>query len=91
MAKSRRTRRASNKIAGSLQGALVKADPSGDSTTPVHRLNLVTVPPRSTLFTAELEEVIEIIARERVYRAMLAGLRRRLLTAPATSGEDSTA
>ena len=49
-----------------------------------HRLDLAT----PTLFTTELEEVIEIIARERVYRAMLAGLGRRLLMAPApNSGE----
>jgi hypothetical protein len=38
---------------------------------------------RSTLFTAELEAVIEIIARERVYRAMLDRLGQRLLAAPA--------
>ena len=34
---------------------------------------------KSTLFTAEFEAVIELIARERVMRAMRAGLGRRLL------------
>jgi len=43
------------------------------------------------MFSAELEEVIEIIARERVYRAMLARLGRRLLLAPATNGDDFNA
>ena len=40
----------------------------------------VAVPRRqSTLFNAELEEAIDVIARERVYRMMLGRLRGRLL------------
>ena len=89
MAKSKRTRRARNKIAGSLQGALLTADPFVGSAIAVHRSNSATVA-RTTMFSAEFEEVIEIIAREHVYRAMLARLGRRLLLAPTTNGENFT-
>jgi hypothetical protein len=90
MAKSKRTRIARNKIADSLQGALITADPFVGSAIAVHRSNSATIA-RTNLLSAELEEVIEIIARERVYRAMLARLGRRLLLAPTTTGEDSKA
>ena len=78
MAKSKRTRRASNKIDGSLQGALVTADPFFESSDQPSAVWIS----RTTIFNAELEEVIEIIARERVYRAMLDRLGRRLLNSP---------
>ncbi len=41
---------------------------------------------KTPFLSAELEEVIEIIARERVYRAMMARFGRRL-PAPATAGD----
>ncbi len=81
MAKSKRTRRARNKIQGAAQGALIKADAFVESAIAVHRSNAANVA-GTTLFTAELEEVIEIIAKDRVYRAMLARLGRRLLLPP---------
>lgn len=81
MAKFKRTRRAKNKVAGSIEGALIKVDPVPDPTAAVYRSSPVAVS-RSTVLNAELEEVIEIIATERVYRAMLASFRRRLLMAP---------
>lgn len=81
MAKSKRTPRAKNKIAGA-PGELIKVEPDRFVEVPQaeQRVRAVVVA-RSTLFTAELEAVIEIIATERVYRAMLDGLKRRLLTA----------
>jgi hypothetical protein len=79
MAKSKRTRRARNKIEGFSKRALIKADPSGESAATVHRSNAVRVAKTTTIFTAELEEVIELIAKDRVYRAMLG---RRLLISP---------
>ena len=81
MAKSKRTRRATNKIAGSSEGALVKADAFVEPAIAVHRSNAVRVA-GATLLSAELEEVIEIIAKDRVYRAMLARRGRRLLLSP---------
>jgi hypothetical protein len=82
MAKSKRTLRAKNKIAGAQAGELIKVEPDRfvDAPQSEQRVRAVAVA-RSTLFTAELEAVIEIIATERVYRAMLDGLKRRLLTA----------
>jgi hypothetical protein len=84
MARSKRTPRAKNKIEGGAAGELIKidADPYVEAPRAEQRLRAVAVA-RSTLFTAELEAVIEIIATERVYRAMLAGLGRRMLTGPA--------
>jgi hypothetical protein len=87
MAKRNRGSRAKNKIQGSLEGALIKADadtfaeaPAGD----IHRSRRVAIT-RSTLFTAEFEAIIELIAKDRVYRAMLAAFKRRaLLAAPHT-------
>lgn len=82
MAKSKRTPRAKNKIADAQAGELIKveADHFADAPRAEQRARVVAVA-RSTLFTAEFEAVIEIIATERVYRAMLDGLKRRLLTA----------
>ncbi len=85
MAKSKRTPRAKNKIAGAQDGELVKIDEDHlgafvEAPQSEQRVRVVAVT-RSTLFTAEFEAVIEIIATERVYRAMLDGLKRRLLTA----------
>ena len=84
MAKSKWNRRAKNKIEGPSQGALIKADPDSEPAIVIHRTDVVRVA-RTTLLSAELEEVIEIIARERVYRAMLAGMGRRLLGGPKTN------
>jgi hypothetical protein len=87
--KRKRTSRAKNKIQGSLEGSLIKKEPERYSNAPsVHLRSTSIAVPRSTLFTAELEELIDMIARERVYRAMLAGLGRRLLMAPATHDHD---
>ncbi len=68
---------------------MIKVEPERHSDAPgvILRSTSIAVH-RSTLFTAELEKVIDIIARERVYRAMLAGLGRRLLMAPSTNDHD---
>jgi hypothetical protein len=88
MAKSNRLR-AKNKIEGSHDGSLIKVDPDPFAEAPqTVRLAASVTIPRSTLFTAEFEEIIELIARERVYRAMLAGLGRRLLMPPMIDGDD---
>jgi hypothetical protein len=81
MAKSKRNLRAKNKIAGSDDGALIKVDAALPADVPavVYRAKTVV---RSTLFSAEFEAVIEIIAIERVRLAMLARRRLRLLAAP---------
>jgi hypothetical protein len=86
MANSKRNRRAKNKIEGSSEGALIKADPSSEPAIVINRSDVVRAA-RITRLSAELEEVIEIIARERVYRAMLAR-NRRLLAAPKPDGEE---
>jgi hypothetical protein len=85
---AKRKRRAKNKIEGSPEGSLIKADvdPLSEPPAVVFRSNTVAVV-RSSLFTAEFEAVIELIARERVYRAMLAGLGRRLLMGPSQPQE----
>jgi hypothetical protein len=77
---AKRTRRARNIIAGSLEGELVKTGPPIDPTVPVHQTSALRVA-RPTLFSAEFEKVIEIIARDRVFRMMQAR-RGRLLMAP---------
>jgi hypothetical protein len=85
MAKSKRRRRAKNKIeaasSASSDGAVIKADSALPAHVPavVYRAQTVA---RSTLFSAEFERVIEIIATERVRLAMLATRRLRLLAAP---------
>jgi len=87
--KRKRTSREKNKVQGSLEGSLIKAEPEHYSDAPGMVLRSTSIAAhRSTLFTAELEKVIDIIARERVYRAMLAGLGRRLLMAPSTNDHD---
>jgi hypothetical protein len=76
--------RARNKLTSAPAGPLIVKSAAGHysaasgadlRSTPIAAL-------RSTLFTTELEEVIEIIARERVYRAMLDRLGRRLRLGP---------
>lgn len=86
MAKPKQTRRAKNKIGGATPGTPIKADSFAEAATPVHRAYAVSVP-RSTLFTAELEEIIDIIARDRVYRELRARLERRLLNRPTSNGD----
>jgi len=86
MAKSMRTRRARNKINGSSDGALIHANPLLESSIAVHRSTAVSIA-RPTLFTAEFEEVIDLIARDRVYRAMLARWGRLLLVPPTTNSD----
>jgi hypothetical protein len=77
-----RRKRSKNKIEGPLQGTLIKLDtePLRGSAAAMDRTAFAVT--RSTLFTAEFEQVIEIIARDRVYRAMLASLKGRLLSWP---------
>lgn len=84
MAKRNRKSRAKNTIQGSLEGALIKAEPDKFAEAPagdVHRSHRITVT-RSTLFTAEFEAIIDLIAKDRVYRAMMAAFRRRPLLDP---------
>jgi hypothetical protein len=81
MAKSKRNRRNQNQIASASQGALVKLDPSPQPAIVIRHTDALKVAGVRRL-SAELEEVIEIIARERVYRAMLARSGRYLLAAP---------
>jgi hypothetical protein len=89
MAKRDRTRRAQNKIAGSQEGTLIKVDSGAlpEGPAEVYRARAYSVA-RSTLFSAEFEAVIEIIAIDRVYRAMVAGLGRRLRLAPPHSSHE---
>ncbi len=87
MAKSKRTRRAKNKIEGSSSEALIPAEPISEPAIAVQQLRVVRLA-RATLSTMDLEEAIDLIARERVYRAMLASLRNRLLAPPKT-GDDA--
>lgn len=92
MSKSRRRRRAHNKIEGSSQ-PLIKpdplleaaADPRVEAVIEVHKTGTVRI--ARTLFSAELEEIIEIIARERVFRSMMARIGRRSLLPPADDGD----
>lgn len=96
MSKSRRRRRARNKIDGTSQ-PLIKPDPlleaaanpAVEAVIEVHRTGTVRI--ARTLFSAELEEIIEIIARDRVYRAMMARLGRRSLLPPPRQGDDFSA
>lgn len=82
----KRKSRAKNKIEGAPEGSLVKAGPAHYSAAPeVHLRTRAAALARSGLFNAELEEAIDVIARERVYRAMMAKLRWRLLTPPFTN------
>jgi len=83
MARSKRTPRAKNKIESAFPGELIKIDPDPYVEAPRAqqrvRAGVIT---RSTMFSADFEAVIEIIATERVYRAMLAGMKRRFLAGP---------
>jgi hypothetical protein len=81
MAKSKRNRRNQNKIESASQGALVQRDASPQPAIVIRHSEAQKVA-RIRRLSAELEEVIEIIARERVYRAMLARSGRYLLAAP---------
>ncbi len=95
MARSKRKPRAKNKITGSYEGALSRVGseplpddgPLSDAPPAVYRTDAVVVT-RSTLFTAEFEAVIELIARDRVYRAMLDRLGRRLLSSSLHTATD---
>jgi hypothetical protein len=83
MAKRKRTPRAKNKLERSYDGTLIKVDSvPNDTPAVVHRVQATAVARPTLLLSAELEAVIDIIARERVYRAMLAGLGRRFLLGP---------
>lgn len=87
MAKSKRNRRAKHKIDGASEGALIKADSGSESKIAIYRSGGV-IAKRAALLSAELEAVIDIIARDRVYREMLAGRGRRLLMSPLAISED---
>jgi hypothetical protein len=79
----KRKRQATNKLEGLPEPGLIPLEPAVVSEAPaIEKRSTAVIVRRSSLFTAELEEVIELIARERVYRAMLAGLGRRLLAPP---------
>ena len=79
----KRTSRAKNKIEGTPETSVVKLGPAHFADAPQVQLSSrAAAVVRSGLFNAELEEAIDIIARERVYRAMLARLGRRLLMPP---------
>jgi hypothetical protein len=83
MAKSKRKRRAANKLASPQDGGLIKLDAELVPDVPAILIrDRTVVRVRSTLFNAELEWAIEIIAIERVRLAMLATRRLRLLAAP---------
>lgn len=87
--KRKRKTRAKNKIQDPLEGAVIKAEPVYHSEAPGIVLRSKSIAAvRSSLFNTELEQVIDMIARERVYRAMLAGLGRRLLMPPASKDQD---
>jgi hypothetical protein len=89
MAKSKQPRRARNKIDGAAPRALVKADSFAEAGAKVDLQQQQAVRiVRSSLFTAELEEIIDIVARERVRREMLARLERRLLIRPTSNGDE---
>ncbi len=92
MAKRKRKLGAKNKLSDSIDGTLIKVEPDSLPPAPAHvdRSRVVKLT-RSTLFTAEFEAVIEIIAVDRVYRAMLDRLGRRFLTGPAPAPGDPPA
>jgi hypothetical protein len=91
MKRKRTSRRAKNKVQGSLEGTLIKVEPEKFAEAPQTERRATAIALRlSTLFSAELEAAIDIIARERVYRAMLAGLGRRLLMAPPPADSEQT-
>ena len=81
---------AKNKLEGSASGELIKLEPPAENVPALVQASKFTAIRRSTLFSAEFEAVIEIIARDRVYRAMLARFARRL-PAPEESSSDPAA
>ena len=83
MIRRKRNSRAKNKIQAAPETSFAKVGPAQVSSAPeVFVRARASAVARHTLFNAELEEAIDIIARERVYRAMLARLKWRLLTPP---------
>ncbi len=89
MTRRKRQSRAKNKLQGSLENALIKSEPAPVTQVPAIDLQTAAVAiRRSGLFNAELEWAIDLIARERVYRAMLARLRLSLLTTHTAINED---
>ncbi len=78
---------AKNKLDGSMSGELIKIDPPPADAPALVQASQFTTLRRSTLFSAEFEAVIEIIARDRVYRAMLARYARRLPAPDAPSSD----
>ncbi len=81
MARSKRKLPAKNKIDGSFEGELIKAEPEPFPDAPAQfDRTLVRKITRSSFFNAEFEALIELIAIDRVYRAMLERRGRRLLT-----------
>lgn len=89
MAKRRRNRRAKNKLENASTRDLIPVDPPPQPNTQLVQVTRTVRVARAGYFNAELEEAIEIIARDRVYRMMLARARR--LLAPPTSDEDQVA
>jgi hypothetical protein len=81
---------AKNKLEGSTSGELINIDPPPNDAPALVQASHFTALRRSTLFSAEFEAVIEIIARDRVYRAMVARFARRL-PAPDASNSDPAA
>ncbi len=78
---------AKNKLDGSTSGELINVEPPASDVPALVQASKFTAIRRSTLFSAEFEAVIEIIARDRVYRAMLARFARRLPAPEETSSD----
>jgi len=89
MAKARRNRRAKNKLENASTRDLIPVDPPPPPNTQLVQVTRAVRVARAGYFNAELEEAIEIIARDRVYRMMLARARR--LLAPPASDEGQVA
>jgi hypothetical protein len=81
---------AKNKLEGSTSGELIRIEPPKNDAPALVQASNFTAIRRSTLFSAEFEAVIELIARDRVYRAMIARFARRL-PAPEESTSDPAA
>jgi hypothetical protein len=78
--RNRRSRAKNNVVPSSSEGVLIRAEADTFAESPRGTYQMAQrALVRSTLFSAELEEAIEIIARDRVYRAMLAAFRKREL------------
>lgn len=86
MAKSKQNRRAKNRIDGSAEGAMIKVDSGSESAIAIYRSSGVQTA-RASMFSAELEYAIDVIARERVFGDMLARrTRTSLLNGPSDAG-----